>query len=200
MPLRAPISHHLDLYRYWLAKRGFRSMPARSEINPADIPELLPYLGLVNKVDDQFRHRLVGTAVAREFRHDLTGSVVGSYAPEAACAPEAAAAARATFEHVFTTAHPVFATGEFKAMSGAIHNISLVILPLSNDGTTVNMAVLARLARFNFDVEANTDWPKGLPFKLRDVIDIDSAAELEERCLDWVRYCDDQRQRAVTCG
>jgi hypothetical protein len=26
MPLRAPISHHLDLYPYWLAKRGSRSM------------------------------------------------------------------------------------------------------------------------------------------------------------------------------
>ena len=49
---------------------------------------------------------------------------------------------------------------------------------------------------FNFDVEANTDWPKGLPYKLRDVIDIDSAAELEDRRLDWERYCDDQRRRA----
>ncbi len=43
---------------------------------------------------------------------------------------------------------------------------------------------------------ANTDWPRCLPLKLRDVIDIDSAAELEERCLDWERYCDDQRRRA----
>src|SRR5258706_6731263 len=95
---RAPMSHHLDLYRYWLAKRGSCTMPARSDINPADIPALLPYLGLVNKVDDQFRHRLVGTAVAQEIGHDPTGSVVGSYAPEAAYAPQAAAVAHAPFE------------------------------------------------------------------------------------------------------
>ena len=103
---------------------------------------------------------------------------------------------RATFERAFTTAHPIFAEGEFKVMSGAIHDASELVLPLSDDGADVNMAVLARVARFNFDVKANTDWPRCLPFKLRDVIDIDSAAELEERCLDWERYCDDQRLRA----
>jgi hypothetical protein len=48
------ISHHLDLYRYWLSKRASLTMPARSDINPADIPALLPYRMLVGKVDDRF--------------------------------------------------------------------------------------------------------------------------------------------------
>ena len=187
-----PISHHIDLYRYWLAKRADRRMPARRDLDPCDIPKLLPYVMIVEKVDDRFRWRLVGTAVAQEAGRDLTGSIVGLYDST----PEAAAAARAIYERVFTTAHPIFVTGEFKVKSGAIHNISALVLPLSDDGTTVNMAVLARITRFNFDLKANTDWPKGLPFKLRDVIDIDSAAELEKRCLDWERYCDDQRRRA----
>ena len=53
------------------------------------------------------------------------------------------------------------------------------------------MAVIARVARFNFDVKTSTDWPTGLPFKVRDVIDVDDADELKERCLDWERYCDE---------
>src|ERR1700730_6790786 len=44
MRLQAPISHHLDLYRYCLAKREGRSMPARGDLDAADIPTLLPYL------------------------------------------------------------------------------------------------------------------------------------------------------------
>ena len=96
------ISHHLDLYRYWLAKRASRTMPARRDLDPGDIPALLPYLMIVDKVDDQFRYRLVGTATAREIGHDPTGSIVGSYALECA------AAARAIYERVFTTARPTF--------------------------------------------------------------------------------------------
>jgi hypothetical protein len=57
MPLRAPISNHLDLYRYWLAKRGSRTMPSRSSLDPVDVPALLPYLGLVDKVVGQYRYQ-----------------------------------------------------------------------------------------------------------------------------------------------
>ena len=57
----APISFHLDLYRYWLKKRGSGAMPSRSDIDPADIPALLPYVSLVHKVGGEFRFRLVGS-------------------------------------------------------------------------------------------------------------------------------------------
>jgi hypothetical protein len=67
-------------------------MPARRDLDPGDIPALLPYLMIVDKVDDGFRYRLVGTATAREIGHDPTGSIVGSYALECA------AAARAIYE------------------------------------------------------------------------------------------------------
>ena len=157
-------------------------MPARSDINPADIPALLPYLIIVDKIDDQLRWRLVGTAAVLEVGRDLTGSFVGSYAPEAA------AVVRATFERAFTTAHPIFATGEFKVMSGAIINMSLLTLPLSDDGAGVNMAVSALVARYKFGVAASTGWLKGRPVTVRDMVDVNNAAELETRCLEWDRY------------
>ena len=181
-----PISHHIDLYRYWLAKRADRRMPARRDLDPCDIPRLLPYVMIVEKADDRFRWRLVGTAVAQEAGRDLTGNIVGFYDST----PEAAAAARAIYERAFTTAHPIFATGEFKVKSGAIMNMSLLVLPLSDDGADVNMAVSTLIARFNFRVTPNTDWLKGAPVKVGDVVDVHDAAELEKRCLEWERHCD----------
>jgi hypothetical protein len=178
-----PVSHHIDLYRYWLAKRAGRNMPARRDLDPADIPALLPYMILVDKIDDQFRYRLVGTAVAQEFGHDATGSFVGSYLT----APESAAAALVTYERAFITAYPVFATGEFKTMSGAIDNMSMLTLPLSDDGTNVNMAVSSLAACLNFDVTASTDWLKGARVKVHYVTDVHDVAELEKRCLEWGR-------------
>jgi hypothetical protein len=51
MPEPAPISFHLALYRYWSEKRGKRVMAARGDIDPAEIPALLPYISLVHKVE-----------------------------------------------------------------------------------------------------------------------------------------------------
>ena len=75
-------------------------MPARRDLDPCDIPKLLPYVMIVDNVDDRLRWRLVGTAVAREAGRDLTDSNVGFYDST----PEAAAGARAIYERVFTTA------------------------------------------------------------------------------------------------
>jgi len=72
-----PISHHLDLYRYW-SPSGRSQDASAAHLDPCDIPKLLPYLSIVDKVDGQFRWRLVGTVVAREWaRPDR--SIVGSY-------------------------------------------------------------------------------------------------------------------------
>ena len=116
MLLRAPISHHLDLYRYWAAKRASRTMPARGHFNSGDFPKLLPSLIIVDKIDDRLRWRLVGTAAVLEVGRDLTGSFVGSYAPECS----------ATYERVFTTAHAIFSTGELEVKFGSNHNMSLL--------------------------------------------------------------------------
>jgi hypothetical protein len=185
MLTQAPTSYHLDLYCHWLAKRGSRTMPPRSSLDPMDIRALLPYLIIVEKVDDQFHYRLVGTAVTREFGHDLTGSFVGSYVTP----PEYAAALRAIYERVFAGARPIFTTGEYKAKSGAIHSVSRLMLPLSDDGTNVNMVVFTRIACFSSDTAPGIDWLMGAPGKVCGVVSVNDAADLEKRCLDWERHC-----------
>jgi hypothetical protein len=140
---RPLFSYHLDLYRYWLAKRGSRAMPARRDIDAADIPALLPYLGIVDKVAGQVRYRLVGSDIVRQYGRELTGSLVGSHLRNA---PEAVAKLRAIGERVFITAHPIFITGQYETECGSVHNSSALILPLSDDGATVNMLAYTRIA------------------------------------------------------
>jgi hypothetical protein len=181
MATDAPVSHHLDLYRYWLLKRSSRPMPARSDLNPGDIPALLPYLLIVGKPGGELRYRLIGTAVAQIMGYDATGKTVGS----SLVSPQDVVETRAIFERVFTGACPVFSTGEFIFKSGAHLNMSLLTLPLSDDGAAVNMTVSSLAARFNASLAASRGWLKDLPIRVCNVIDVGSAGELGKLCLEW---------------
>ena len=76
----APASYHLDLYRYWEAKRGSgRKAPARRDLDPLEIVKLLPNVALVEPEQDGYRWRLMGTAIASDFGRDLTGRIFGEY-------------------------------------------------------------------------------------------------------------------------
>ena len=185
MPSRAPISHHLDLYRYWDAKRVSRRMPARRDIEPIEIRHLLPYLILIDLVDGQGRYRLIGTAAAQGLGRDLTGRLVGSYVAPA----EFATAMKAAHERVFTTGGPVFATGEYRSTSSSIHGISRLLLPLGENDAAANMVLVTRLARFSSAVAAGTDWLQGEPGKVCDVVDVKSIEEVEAASVKWERQC-----------
>ena len=71
-----------DLYLYWDGKRGPRNYPARVDIEPQEIKNLLPYVMLVDVLEEGrfFRFRLVGTDVA--FGVDPTGKLQHEAVPE----------------------------------------------------------------------------------------------------------------------
>jgi hypothetical protein len=181
-----PIDRHLGLYRYWLSKRNGRIMPARRDIDPVEIPTLLPFLSIVKKADGEFRYRLMGTGVVQALGRDLTGKPVIF---DVGNAPEIVAAMQAIGERVFASAQPVFTTGQCDDELGNHYNASMLILPLSDDGAHVNMAICAHASCFNFDITASTNWRERDNLKLGDVIDIHDAAGLERCCLDWKRVC-----------
>jgi len=158
-------------------------MPQRRDIDPADLRTLLPHLTLVDRVSDQYRYRLIGTAVAEELGRDLTGQAVGSYVTE----PAYAAAILAIYDRVFATGSALYTTGEYQAKSGTIHAVSRLIVPLSEDGRFVNMMLLTRVARFGANFKAAADWLKGVQGMVRDVTDVESIAVLEELCAAWER-------------
>ena len=55
------------LFLYWKSKRDENGFASKASIDPVEIPDLLPYLTLIESYDnhERFRFRLVGTTVAR---------------------------------------------------------------------------------------------------------------------------------------
>jgi hypothetical protein len=75
-----------ELYAYWRLKRARRRMPQRRQIDPVEVPRLLPHLVISESIEDgkRFRYRLAGTAVASAMGLNPTGRWVedvasGSY-------------------------------------------------------------------------------------------------------------------------
>ena len=64
-----------DLHQYWRRKWQGRRMPCRADIEPLEIPALLPMVFLVDIEREplRFRFRLVGTRVVTWFGRDATG-------------------------------------------------------------------------------------------------------------------------------
>ena len=60
---------------YWHGKRGNRLMPSRADLDPVEIPQLLPYVILidVSGPPPDFRYRLLGTKVVSISAGDYTG-------------------------------------------------------------------------------------------------------------------------------
>jgi hypothetical protein len=72
--------HHADpilgeLLARWARKRGGWTLPARRDVDPTELPKLLPHMRLID-VDEggaRFRCRLRGTEPATAVGHDDTG-------------------------------------------------------------------------------------------------------------------------------
>ena len=66
-----------DGYTYWRSKAKDGQLPARSDINPVDIPRLMPHVVILDVRREpvlDFRYRLIGTYVVEHLCADRTGS------------------------------------------------------------------------------------------------------------------------------
>jgi hypothetical protein len=137
------------LYRYWDEKRGQRALPRRSDIIAS---ELRPHLGSVMLVDvvsnlDEFRYRLVGTLVTQYFLKDGTGMTVDEAFADRD--PLVAKAISGLFRKS-AQEHAVLHTfGNALWLGPGFEEFEAIYLPLSDDGTSVNMILHA----FVFDRE-----------------------------------------------
>jgi hypothetical protein len=64
-----------EAYLYWVGKLAGRAMPRRRDIDPTEIPALLPYVALIDVLPDadDFRYRLIGSEVRDLASDDHTG-------------------------------------------------------------------------------------------------------------------------------
>jgi hypothetical protein len=134
-----------ELHQYWLDRCGDRAVPRRADIDPVDIPHLLPHIALTEVVPDdrsdaiRIRYRLAGTEIEARFGCALTNRYLdevkeGSYLDHI----------MQLYEQVLAQKVPLYSENSFDTSDDEKLWAKRLMLPLSEDQKTVNM-VLAGL-------------------------------------------------------
>ena len=129
----------LAVLSYWRDRRRDAGMPRRADIEPTALRAHLDRISLVDVTHDplRYRFRLVGTGVARVVGHDNTGRWVDEIEPKAQRDILIAHYGAAVRERA-----PVVHEVCSQSADGAYRYVR-VCCPLSEDGNTVNMLLLA---------------------------------------------------------
>ena len=122
------------LHGYWNAKRRARAMPARSDIDPVDLPPLLPNLMLVDVAGDplRFRFRLVGTEIVSRHGMELTGRDL-----EDIGLGTELGAVRSQYEVTVREAAPTYCRHALETKAGKYLRYERLLLPPSTAGVHV---------------------------------------------------------------
>jgi len=123
-----------SLLAYWQQRRGSRTMPARADIEPADLKTLLPNIFMVDVEYAPFRlrYRLIGSALVDVLGHDIKGK----YLDEMPLLFRTFAAG--AYEEVLKVQGPCYK--EVKGIAAYFRvAYKRLLLPLSTDGQTINI-------------------------------------------------------------
>lgn len=125
------------VHAYWLSKRQGDTqgdirgdtLPSWSDIDPTEMPSLLPNLIVVAIEQNPFRvfYRLAGTRIV-EFRGEVTGHYLDGIPWSA---PAARIAVQESFARVVATRQPVFAEVDITTRAGAVRRMFAGIWPLA---------------------------------------------------------------------
>jgi hypothetical protein len=130
------------LHRYWTVKCAGRKMPRRSDLDPTEIPSLLPHLFITEvHFPLRFRFRLVGTAICERWAENYNGK----YLDELSLGEERQAVLT-QYELAARTAAPCYDSAEFTNELGRYLHYRRLLLPLSDDGETPTMLLGAQKA------------------------------------------------------
>jgi len=132
---RIPLNDVLtSLWLYWQAKRGQRAMPPRKDIDPVDIPKALPHLWLLELAEGRLRCRLIGSALDDAYGGNQTGKYLDEIVPA-----QRYKIVRKVYDVVLESARPLVGRSLFVTADRNEIRVTHLLLPLSNDGTRVNM-------------------------------------------------------------
>lgn len=133
-----------EIYQYWNRIRGNRNCPSRRDFEPSDIPELLAHISLVDvsPTPPRFVYRLVGTAVVGLLGKELTGKEVGT-----GVKPSEYDRVIGRYNAVVEQRQPLYHRDFLQEENNDYTIVERVMLPLSDDGETVNMILVLVQAR-----------------------------------------------------
>lgn len=140
-----------EMLDYWRAKSAGRLMPARGDLDPADISRYLPYITLVDVVADErrFVYRLVGTMEVALRGRDPTGQSIAE-----AYFGRSIEDVLLKYDTVCKTRAPFYEIDDFQIVDRYVNEENLFV-PLSDDGETVNKILVFSINRDLYAVAAD---------------------------------------------
>ena len=135
----------LALLSYWRSKRGARRFPSRADIDPAEIPALLPHIILTDVMPDgRYRYRLTGTSVDT----NATVALAGRYIEEAFTERTYIDYINSLFDHV-ARGQIIYTEGEFRVdREVSVRRVKRLGFPLSSDGARVDVVLVGQVYQF----------------------------------------------------
>jgi hypothetical protein len=146
-------------FEYWRQKAAGR-LPSRADIDPTEIPRLLPYIRLVDVIGPgRYRYRLVGTEVQKMH----TSTATGHFVEDVLKGPVAARVIE-VYDECVRDRRPiyfeiVFIGTDDSQLSQLRRHSKALFLPLSSDGETVDkVMVIQVILSPNRFVKATDPW------------------------------------------
>jgi hypothetical protein len=126
---------------FWHDKKGEDAVPLRANIEPTQIPSILPWLLLLEAVEIdgamQFRYRLTGTGCREIFGIDYTGKILGE-----GLTPEGAEIRRREFKRVVESGHPIYSWSELPITERDFVMVYRGVFPVSRIGDKIDQIFL----------------------------------------------------------
>lgn len=151
-------------YAYWRAKAGDRPMPSRADIDPTDIPQLLPDVMLVERLDGgRYRYRLIGTENASAQGVNATGRFLDEVLP----GPGYAAHVLSLYDECVEQRRALYSECLFfsPGRSEPERHTKVVFMPLSSEGSTVNMILVIQVFHYIDRATRERHFVEARPYK-----------------------------------
>ncbi|HVC51616.1 MAG TPA: PAS domain-containing protein [Stellaceae bacterium] len=131
-------------YDYWLKKAAWRQMPRRADIDPVDIPRLLPDVMLVDVAEGgRYRYRLIGTSNAQAHGMNATGRYLDEVLP----GREYKAHVLGLYDESVRNRRALYSECLFMsaARNAPERHTKVLFLPLSEDGDVVDIVFVVQI-------------------------------------------------------
>jgi hypothetical protein len=133
-----------DALHYWRRKSDGKPMPRRADIDPLDIPKLLPHVMVVEALPSgRYRYRLIGTE-----NTDAQGvHATGRFLDEVLPGSEYKAHVIRLYDECVQSRRALYSECLFISPQDRTpeRHIKVVFLPLSEDGLTVNQILVVQV-------------------------------------------------------
>jgi hypothetical protein len=127
-----------EFYDYWQSKRVDLHVPLRADLAVlADLPRLAPHMVVIEVLSDGgFRFRLVGSALVKTMRRDLTSRRI-----DASVYGDGAAGIVAALRSVISSGAPWINRHKVGSDGAAASAAEMLICPVSSDGGAIDQVV-----------------------------------------------------------